>query len=256
VPFSTVAEVEEGRSPSVIRRTDGRRTVTVTSELDLAVANANEIVKELKTRGFMADLEAAFPQVDWSFEGEQREQAETLFGLLKGSVIALLLIFTLLALGFGSFAQPIIVMLAIPFGFVGAVLGHVLLGISFTMLSAIGVLAMAGVAVNDSIVLIDFMNQRRAEGGTAREAAMESGPRRFRAILLTSLTTFAGLTPLLLEKSVQAQFLIPMATSLSFGVMASTAVILLVVPATYLILEDVARLWRGKPAEVPPGNTP
>ncbi len=246
VPFSTVARVTEGRGPSVIRRTDGRRTVTVTAELDLAVANANDIVTELKKPGgFLAELKTEFPQVDWSFEGEQREQAETLSGLFKGAVIALLLIFTLLALVFGSFSQPLIVLLAIPFGFVGAVLGHVLMGLDFTMLSAIGVLAMAGVVVNDSMILIDFVNRRRAEGATAWEAVLESGPRRFRAILLTSLTTFAGLTPLLLEKAVHAQFLIPMATSLSFGVIFSTAVILLVVPATYLIFDDVAKLFRG-----------
>jgi len=246
VPFSTVATVKEGRGPSVIRRTDGRRTVTVTSELDIAVANANNIVTKLKEEGgFLSELEAEFPQVDWSFEGEQREQAETLTGLFKGAVIALLLIFTLLALVFGSFTQPLIVLLAIPFGFVGAVLGHVLLGLNFTMLSSIGVLAMAGVVVNDSMILIDFVNRKRAEGASAWDAVMESGPRRFRAILLTSLTTFAGLTPLLLEKAVHAQFLIPMATSLSFGVIFSTGVILLVVPATYLIFDDIARLFRG-----------
>lgn len=249
VPFATVANIEEGRGPSVIRRTDGRRTVTVTSELDIAVGNANDIVARLKEEGgFLSRLEAEFPQVDWSFEGEQREQTETLTGLRNGAIIALLLIFTLLALVFGSFAQPVIVMLAIPFGFVGAVLGHVLLGLNFTMLSSIGVLAMAGVVVNDSMILIDFVNRRRAEGASAWEAVMESGPRRFRAILLTSLTTFAGLTPLLLEKAVHAQFLIPMATSLSFGVIFSTGVILLVVPATYLIFDDVAKLFRGRRA--------
>ncbi len=244
VPFSTVATIEEGRGPSIIHRTDSRRTVTVNCELDLAVANANEIVTELKKEGgFLSQLDAEFPHVDWSFEGEQREQSETLLGLFKGMVIALLLIFTLLALVFGSFTQPLIVLLAIPFGFVGAVLGHVIMGLSFTMLSMIGVLAMAGVVVNDSMILIDFVNRRRAAGATAWEAVMESGPRRFRAILLTSLTTFAGLTPLILEKSVQAQFLIPMAISLSFGVMFSTIVILFVVPATYLIFDDVARLF-------------
>jgi multidrug efflux pump subunit AcrB len=245
VPFATVATVVEGRGPASIHRTDGRRTVSINCQLDLAVANANEIVAELKAN-FMPGFDAEFPQIDSSFEGEQREQSETMTGLRNGAIIALLLIFTLLALVFGSFAQPLIVMLAIPFGFVGAVIGHLALGLDFTMLSAIGVLAMAGVVVNDSMILIDFVNRRRAAGATALEAVSEAGPRRFRAILLTSLTTFAGLTPLLMEKSVQAQFLIPMATSLSFGVLFSTFVILMLVPATYLIFEDVVGLFRRK----------
>ncbi|MHC4223498.1 MAG: efflux RND transporter permease subunit, partial [Planctomycetota bacterium] len=243
MPFSSVARAEPGRSPAIIHRADGSRSVTVRSDVDLAVANANQIVAELR-RDFLPRLTAEYPGLNISFEGEQREQTETLGGLFKGSILALMLIYTLLSLAFGSFIQPIIVLFAIPFGMVGAVLGHWALGMDLTLLSSIGLLAMAGVVVNDAMILIDFVNRSRAKGQSVWEAVKESGPRRFRAVLLTSLTTFAGLTPLLLETSVQAQFLIPMAISLAFGVMFSTLVTLLIVPATYLILEDGLNIAR------------
>jgi len=251
VPFSTVAVAEEGRGPAAIHRADGGRTVTVSSDLDTEVANANEIAAGLQA-GYLAGLMERYPGLTWMFVGEQREQSEALMGLMTGAILAMLLIYTLLSLMFGSFVQPIIVITAIPFGMVGAVLGHYFLGHDLTMLSAIGLLAMSGVVVNDSMILIDFVNRLRAQGKSAYEAVLEAGPRRFRAILLTSLTTFAGLTPLLLETSVQAQFLIPMAISLAFGVLFSTFVILLFVPSLYLAGTDVARLWRaiwgGRPA--------
>jgi multidrug efflux pump subunit AcrB len=241
VPFATVATAMPARGPASIHRAEGMRSVTVTADVDLAVANANEIVAELKA-GLLPGLSAEYPGVAWSFEGEQREQSETLGGLLRGSVLAMLLIFSLLALAFSSWIQPLIVLAAIPFGMVGAVLGHWWMGMDLTLLSAIGLLAMAGVVVNDSMILIDFVNRARARGDSAWTAVREAGPRRFRAVLLTSLTTFVGLTPLLLETSVQAQFLIPMAISLSFGVLFSTLVTLLLVPASYLIVEDLLRI--------------
>ncbi len=243
IPFSSVATVTPTTAPSAIHRADGRRAVTVRSDLDLAVANANEIVARMKSE-LLPELAADYPGLSWTFEGEQRQQAETMGGIRKGSIIAGLLIYTLLALMFGSFLQPVIVSLAIPFGLVGALLGHLLLGMDLTVLSIIGLLAVAGVAVNDSMILIDFANRARKAGSSAWEAICEAGPRRFRPILLTSLTTFAGLAPLIFEKSMQAQFLIPMAISLSFGVMFSTLVILIYVPAIYLILEDVRKAFQ------------
>jgi multidrug efflux pump subunit AcrB len=253
VPFSSVARIEAGRSPAVIYRADGARTVNVSADVDLVVANPNEIVTKLKTNA-LAELPYEFPGVTWRLEGEQREQAETLSGLFKGAIIAALLIYTLLSLAFGSFLQPVIVLIAIPFGMVGAIIGHMLLGLDLTMLSSIGLLAMAGVVVNDSMILVDFVNRGRSEGMSTWDSIVEAGPRRFRPILLTSLTTFAGLTPLLLEKSVQAQFLIPMAVSLGFGVMFSTLVILGLVPVFYMVLADIARLL-GRGAPRPAGES-
>jgi len=241
VPFATVAEAVEGRSPTIIRRADGRRSLTVKSDVDLALGNTNEIAAALKA-GILADLEVEMPGLAVSFEGEQREQEETNTGLVKGAVLALFIIFSLLALAFESFAQPLVVIVAIPFGVVGAVLGHWWLDLDVSLLSTIGILAMAGVVVNDSMIMIDFVNRARKSGKSIYDAVMESGPRRFRPIILTSLTTFAGLTPLILETSVQAQFLIPMAVALAFGVMFSTLVILVMVPAFYMVLDDIHRL--------------
>jgi multidrug efflux pump subunit AcrB len=149
-----------------------------------------------------------------------------------------------MAVPFRSYVQPLVVMSAIPFGLIGAVLGHFVMGMQLSVLSIVGIVALAGVVVNDSIVLVDFVNRRRAEGGELLHAVREAGVRRFRPILLTSLTTFAGLTPLLLEKSVQALFLIPMAISLGFGVLFATFISLVLVPSGYLILDDVHRAWR------------
>jgi multidrug efflux pump subunit AcrB len=250
VPFATVARAEEGRGPAIIRHAEGQRSVRVTADLDLVVANANQIAADLR-KGLLADLEAEYAGLRATFEGEQKEQSETMGGLYAGSVLAVLLIYTLLALAFGSFAQPIVVLTAIPFGMVGAVLGHWWMGLDLTLLSSIGFLAMAGVVVNDSMILIDFVNRAREAGTPVLEAVRQAGPRRFRAIILTSLTTFAGLAPLLMEKAAQAQFLIPMAVSLAFGVAFSTMVTLLIVPSSYLILEDLVNLFRHREAAAP-----
>jgi multidrug efflux pump subunit AcrB len=175
-------------------------------------------------------------------------------GLLRGFGIALFIIFALLAIPLRSYLQPAIIMSAIPFGLVGAVWGHIIMGLNLTILSMFGIVALAGVVVNDSLVMVTFVNRRREAGATIEEAAREAGAARFRPILLTSLTTFGGLTPLLLETSMQAQFLIPMAVSLAFGVMFSTFITLILVPSEYLILEDLKRAgrWlRGKPPQSP-----
>lgn len=255
VPFSTVATLVEGRTPATIRRARGCRKASVTADVDLAVANTNEIVADLKAT-VLPDLLREFPSVRYSFEGEQREQAETMGGLTAGFVFAALLIYTLLALAFGSFLQPVIVLVAVPFGALGAILGHWALGQDLTFLSFIGLLAMAGVVVNDSMILVDFVNRARAQGTSALAAVLAAGPRRFRAIFLTSLTTFAGLTPLLAETSVQAQFLIPMAISLAFGVLFSTLVTLVLVPALYLVLEDGVRFVGRGGEGAEPGPSP
>ncbi|RLC24092.1 MAG: AcrB/AcrD/AcrF family protein, partial [Deltaproteobacteria bacterium] len=178
----------------------------------------------------------------YSIEGEGKEQKESMADVIHGFVIALFCIYALLAIPFKSFVQPFIVMLAIPFGIVGALLGHLLMGFNLSLLSLFGIVGLSGVVVNDSLVLIDAANRIRREGTTPFDAVLQAGRLRFRPIILTSITTFAGLTPMLTEKSLQAQFLIPMAISLGFGVLFATGITLLLIPCGYLILEDVRHL--------------
>lgn len=238
VPFHEAAYVEDGRGYSEIKRTDRRRIVDVTASVDNKVANADEIMTVLN-EGILAQLQRDYPSLVIDLEGERRNQAESMGSLYTGFMFALILIYGLLAIPLRSFSQPFIVMSVIPFGFVGAVLGHMLLGYDLSMLSMFGFVALAGVVVNGSLVLIDFVNRARAEGMTSEEAVVEAGIRRFRPIMLTSLTTFFGLFPLLLETSIQARFMIPMAISLGCGVLFTAFVILLVTPTMYLILEDL-----------------
>jgi len=174
-----------------------------------------------------------------------------MIGLAKGFGIALLLIYALIAIPFRSYVQPLLVMTAIPFGLVGAVWGHLIMGLNLTILSMFGLVALTGVVVNDSLVLVDFVNRGRAEGTPVARAVRAAGAARFRPVILTSLTTFAGLTPLLLERSVQAQFLIPMAVSLAFGVVFSTVITLMLVPCGYLILEDLKGIVRRRVSATP-----
>jgi multidrug efflux pump subunit AcrB len=252
VPFSTVAQARLADGLSSIRRVDRKRAVTVTANVDPALGNANEINAALRGE-FLGRLAKAFPDVDISLSGEQREQTHFLDSLKRGWLVALLAIYALLAIPLRSYGQPLIIMSAIPFGLVGAVWGHVLLGHDFSMFSLIGVVALSGVVVNDSLVLVDSVNQRRSEGEDLATAIRSAGVSRFRAILLTSLTTFAGLTPMMAETSVQSQMLIPMAISLAFGVVFATAITLLLVPAIYLILDDFMRILRG-PGKLTPGD--
>jgi multidrug efflux pump subunit AcrB len=247
VPFQSVARVERGVGFAAIRRSNRERIINVTADVDLTRANANEIVESLQ-KTFLPQMRLDFPSVSYAFEGEQKEQAETMGALSRGFVIALLAIFALLAVPLRSYLQPFIIMAAIPFGLVGAVWGHLLMGQDLSMFSVIGLVALAGVVVNDSLVLVNYVNEHRAAGIPIAKSVHEAGASRFRPILLTSLTTFAGLTPLMLERSVQAQLLIPMAISLAFGVIFATAITLVLVPALYLIVEDVKASFRREPA--------
>lgn len=256
VPFSAVALASLSEGFSSIRRVDRRRIVTVTADVDPAVANSNEVLADFK-RDFLPDLTSIHPGIHMSFEGEQREQSEFLGALARGWLIALLVIYGLLAIPLRSYLQPMVIMSAIPFGLLGAAWGHVLMGHDFSMFSVIGVVALSGVVVNDSLVLVVHVNKKRDEGLALADALVNAGQARFRAILLTSLTTFAGLTPLLLETSVQARMLIPMGISLAFGVIVATAITLLLVPAGYLILEDLVgtRATKNVLSPVPVGDT-
>lgn len=248
VPFTTAAEARLSRGPATIRRTDRRRVVNVTADVNQAQGNANDVIADLEA-SVLPQLLADFPDIRYSLEGEQQEQRETLTGLARGFIIALLVIYALLAIPFRSYFQPLIVMSAIPFGLIGAVWGHVVLAMDLAILSMFGIVALTGVVVNDSLVMVDFINRSFRKGIPLVKAIREAGSSRFRPILLTSLTTFAGLTPLLLEKSLQAKFLIPMAISLGFGVLFATFITLILVPSLYAIQEDIkgasGRLWRA-----------
>ena len=239
VPLGQVAQGELSSGYSTITRTDRKRSISITADVDLSEANANEILAKFETEHILSILRD-YPSVNYSFEGEQREQRDTLSSLFKNFALALFVVYVLLAVPFKSYLQPLIIMSAIPFGFTGAVIGHIIMGMNLAVLSIIGIVALSGVVVNDSLVMVDFINRyKRDDGKTSLEAALAAGPRRFRPILLTSITTFVGLFPLLIEKSVQAQFLIPMAISLAYGVLFATLITLILVPTSYLIIEDI-----------------
>ena len=239
VPLGQVAQGELSSGYSTITRTDRKRSISITADVDLSEANANEILAKFETEHILSILRD-YPSVNYSFEGEQREQRDTLSSLFKNFALALFVVYVLLAVPFKSYLQPLIIMSAIPFGFTGAVIGHIIMGMNLAVLSIIGIVALSGVVVNDSLVMVDFINRyKRDDGKTSLEAALDAGPRRFRPILLTSITTFVGLFPLLIEKSVQAQFLIPMAISLAYGVLFATLITLILVPTSYLIIEDI-----------------
>ena len=245
VPLSEVADLTFGNGFSSIQRVDRQRAVNVLAEVDLTQGNTTEIIQALNRDG-IPRLAAKYPGLRFAWEGERREQQETMMGIASGYPLALVIIYALLAIPFRSYTQPLIVMSAIPFGLIGAVLGHIVMGMDLTILSMFGIVALSGVVVNDNLVLVVYINRKREEGMALSEAVLQAGVARFRPILLTSLTTFFGLMPLILEKSVQAQFLIPMAISLAFGVLFATAISLLLVPVAYLLLEDLKFYLGGK----------
>ncbi|MDG1670470.1 MAG: efflux RND transporter permease subunit, partial [Akkermansiaceae bacterium] len=190
-------------------------------------------------------LAEKFPGVRYSLEGEKAAQSDSIREMMVGFVGALLMMYVLMAIPLKSYIQPLIVMSVIPFGIVGGIAGHIVMDMNLSIMSLCGIVALAGVVVNDSLVLVDYVNRNRDGATTIKEAAVIAGARRFRPILLTSLTTFAGLMPMLLETDLQAKFLIPMAVSLGFGILFATAITLILVPSIYLILDDVITLFRG-----------
>ena len=243
VPFYAVANAEMGRGYATIRRVDRQRVINVSSDIDQTRGNVAEILRDLN-ENFFPSLVAEFPDVRYSLEGEQREQQRMFEALARDYVFAMVLIYALLAVPLRSYGQPLIIMAVIPFGLVGAIGGHLIMGMDFSMMSLFGVVALSGVVVNSSLVLVHSVNRRRDEGVVLFQAVTEAGVSRFRPIVLTSLTTFAGLSPLLFEKSMGAQFVIPMAVSLAFGVVFATGISLLVVPCSYVILDDITKLFR------------
>ena len=236
IPVRQIAKLELGEGLSSIQRKNRKRAINVTADVDLTVTTGNEVIAAV-TASILPKILKKYNSISISLEGEQQEQGQNLKSIGKNFLLAMIVVYMLLAIPFKSYFQPLVVMSSIPFGLTGAVLGHLIMGINFSVLSMMGFVALTGVVVNDSLVMVDFINRYRSEGNSIMDAVLEAGPRRFRPIFLTSLTTFVGLTPLLLEKSIQAKFMIPMAVSLSFGVIFATAITLFLVPVGYLVLE-------------------
>lgn len=248
IPFYEVADVRFSRGLAEIKRVDRRRVITVTAEVDETRANPAEILASLR-KDFFPGLLKRLPSVRLRFEGQARERKDSVGSLMRGFFFAGAVIFLILATLFRSYFQPIVVMTAIPFGIVGAIWGHIIMGFDISMMSLMGIVALSGVVVNDSLVFLDFANRFIGRGMKIEEALMRAGASRLRPIVLTSLTTVAGLGPMLLERSFQAQFLIPMAVSVCFGLVFATAITLILVPVFSLAGNDVARLlgwvWMG-----------
>ncbi len=240
-PLFTVASVEESRAYSSIERIDGRRVVTVSADVDESVSTPN-VVNEAIVADVMPELEEAHPGLRWIRAGAAREQNEDLAQLGRAFIVVVLIIFAMIATQLRSYVQPIAILIAIPLGVAGAILGHFVLGFALSFISIFGIVALAGVAVNASVVLVDLYNQYRDEGRSPITAAADSAARRFRPVLLTTLTTALGLAPLLFEKSPQAQFLIPMAVSLGFGIVVSAFMVLFVTPSVAVIVDDLRKL--------------
>ena len=236
IPVRQIAQLELGEGIASIERKNRKRSINVTADVDLSITNGNEVIATVMTT-IMPKILQKHNSIAYSLEGEQQEQGDNLRSLGKNFLLAMIVVYMLLAIPFKSYFQPLVVMSSIPFGITGAVLGHLFLGLNLSVLSMMGIVALTGVVVNDSLVMVDFINRYRSEGNSIKDAVLEAGPRRFRPIFLTSLTTFVGLIPLILEKSTQAKFMIPMAVSLSFGVLFATAITLLLVPVSYLTLE-------------------
>lgn len=250
IPFHLVADVEIGRGYAAIQRVDRQRSIHVTADVDIEKSSPDLVIAQMKSQ-ILPQLKERFPEITASFEGSKAEQRDTMSGLMRGYLLALVLIFALLAVPLNSYVHPLVIMSAIPFGLVGAIWGHVIMGMNLTMLSMFGIVALSGVVVNDSLVLVDFINKHRNQDMSLFQAIRQAGIKRFRPILLTSITTFVGLLPLLLERSMQARFLVPMAISLAFGVLFATVISLIVVPCGYLVIEDVtnqlSKLWKPLP---------
>jgi len=241
VPFASVADVRFGKAYSSISRQDRKRVVTVSADLDPEVVEPGKVIKEI-SEDYIPGLLSRYSGVSYGLEGASLEQQELVRNLTIASIAAMFLIYALIAIPLRSYTQPLVIMSVIPFGLIGAVLGHVIMDTAISMFSLFGLIALAGVVVNDSLVMVDFINKARAEGTALKRAVIQSGTERFRAIILTSLTTAVGLMPIMLEKSVQAQFVIPMAISMAFGIIFATVITLFLIPSLYMLQIDFG-LW-------------
>ena len=241
VPFEVVGVARESTGVSTINRFNRQRVVNVRADVNKSLVEPGK-VNDLLRKDVFPRLMAQYPGVNFRFSGEAKAQAETSATLQLGIFVVMIMIYAALAIPLKSYGQPLLIMSAIPFGVVGALLGHLFLGKEVNILSIIGMVGLIGIVVNDSLVLVDYINHRIAEGTQWREAVMQAGMRRFRAVVLTSLTTFMGLLPIQLETSIQAQFVKPMAISVAFGVLFATLVTLFLVPILFFVANDLKRL--------------
>jgi multidrug efflux pump subunit AcrB len=232
-----VADVSFGSSYSSITRLNRERTITVSADLDPDIVEPGKVIEEISSE-FIPGLLSRHVGVSFGLEGASEEEREFIANVTVASIAALFLIYALIAIPLHSYAQPLVIMSVIPFGLIGAVVGHIIMGKAISMFSLFGLIALAGVVVNDSLIMVDFINKAREEGVPLKQAVIQSGTQRFRAIVLTSFTTAAGLMPILLETSTQAQYMIPMAISLSLGIIFATAITLFLIPALYMLQID------------------
>jgi multidrug efflux pump subunit AcrB len=244
VPFDSVADISYGTAFSNITRLNRERTITVSADFDPKIVEPDELIREISD-DFVPGLLARHPEINFGLQGASLEEQLFKRNISIASVAALFLIYALIAIPLHSYTQPLIIMSIIPFGLIGAVIGHIVMGKAISMFSLFGLIALAGVVVNDSLIMVDFINKARLKGMPAKEAVIQSGMQRFRAIILTSLTTAFGLTPIMLEKSLQAQFVIPMAISLSFGIIFATVITLFLIPSLYMLSEDFGLIMRN-----------
>ncbi|WP_394230670.1 efflux RND transporter permease subunit [Shewanella colwelliana] len=241
IPLSEIADIEVTQGVSGIRRENGNRTINVWGSVDAAQAEPFKLAQDIRDN-FMPELLKKYPRVKTEVSGNIQEQLDSANTQMRDFIISLLVIYSLLAIPLKSYLQPVMIMSVIPFGVIGSVLGHMILGIDLSALSLFGIIAAAGVVVNDSLVMVDYVNRARLAGVAMKVAVIQAGCRRFRAILLTSLTTFIGLVPIMTETSMQAQMVIPMAVSLAFGVLFATVVTLVLIPCLYVMIEDMKQI--------------
>jgi multidrug efflux pump subunit AcrB len=245
VPFETVATADVRQGLLKATRINFQRAVEITAEADKSMVEPDQVIRDIEGK-VIPQLLQKYPGLDYSVSGLAEEEAKMAMSMGIGFALALFGIYALLAIPTHSYLQPLIIMGVIPFGVIGAVIGHWLTGHAISMMSVMGLIALSGVVVNDSLILVDYVNRAVARGGDRHQAVVEAGVRRFRAIILTSMTTFFGLAPILMETSVQAQMIVPMAISLAFGILFATVITLLLVPCLYVILEDLDRWWTSR----------
>jgi multidrug efflux pump subunit AcrB len=242
VPLHLLAEFEFNYGFTTISRRDGKRVITINANVE-PIRSLPKIIQTID-QTIIPTLQAQFQGVSIEYRGKQKDTSDGMKALSQAFVIVLIIIYATLAIPFQSYAQPILIMIAIPFGVIGALLGHMIMGYGLSVVSVMGIVALSGVVINDALVLIEYANRRVREGVVAFEAIVLATKRRFRPVLLTTITTFGGLAPMIFETSVQARFLIPMAVSLGFGILFATFITLLLIPALYIILDDVQQLFK------------
>jgi multidrug efflux pump subunit AcrB len=248
VPFSSVAKATIGRGYTTIRRVDGQRVVTVTADVNRSIATPESIISAIQD-DVLPDILSQHPGVSFGLAGEAEERSESMGALFSSALLALLVIYALLAIPLQSYLQPLIIMSVIPFGIVGAIMGHYILGMDLVFFSLLGIVALAGVVVNSSLVLVDHINKMRDSGSNLEDVVSHAGSVRFRPIILTSITTFVGLVPMMTDNTISTSLFKPMAVSLGFGVLFGTVITLILVPCLCLVLDDFSRFMRRTKSE-------